>query len=60
MANATKNNDALPLKQAVDRFLAYDGPTINMNNKRAINGLEAVDDYDIVVYKQLKETETEL
>lgn len=40
--------------------MAYDGETINFNNKRAINGLEAINDYDIVVYKQLKEVKDEL
>ena len=53
MANATKNKDALPFGQANNKFLAKDGDYIDMNNKRAINGLEAVDDYDLVIKKQL-------
>jgi len=60
LANAKFNTDALPFGQAKDKFLAKDGDDIDAGDKKIINGLEAVDDYDYVVKKQLDDLDTEL
>lgn len=51
LANAKFNADALPFGQAKDKFLAKDGETIDVGNKKVVNGLEATQDYDLVIKK---------
>lgn len=60
VANASLSGDALPFGQAKDKFLSKDGESIDVGNKKIINGLEATADYDFVVKKQLDELENEL
>lgn len=49
VANAIKDADALPFGQAKSKFLTKDGDTIDVNAKRCVNGVEAVDDTDLVI-----------
>ena len=60
LANATKDKDAMPFKQAKDKFLAKDGETIDVNGKRCVNGIAAVDDSDLVIKSQLDDLDDEL
>jgi hypothetical protein len=60
LANAKLSKDALPLGQAESKFLAKDGESVDVGDKKIINGLEATDDYDFVVKKQLDDLDDEL
>ncbi len=60
LANASLDKDAMPFKQAKDKFLAKDTTEIDAGNKKIINGLEATSDYEFVVKKQLDDLNDEL
>lgn len=60
VGNAKFDGDALPFGQAKGKFLAKDGDTIDAGDKKIVHGLEATDDYDFVVKKQLDDVQNEL